>query len=300
MISVLMPVYNTAKFLQPALDSITKQTFTDFELVAIDDGSTDGSTEILRKHRDSRLRLICRPNKGLIATRNELLEAARGDLVAWMDSDDISLPDRLQRQVTHFDDGSLVCLGSSAQCVDPDGHDLDVERYPASHEEIVRDQQKGGAMRFPTTMMRRRTALAVGGFREPFKMGEDFDLFLRMSEIGRMANLPAIHYIYRKHIHSVSNTLGREWFRYRDTILALARERLTGLDRLQRGETIDLPVPKVNPRRLASDTLCEWSRQAQVLGSRSRAFRYAVAATRADPLSKAGWKAMARVALKPT
>jgi len=96
-VSVLMAVFNTKAYLREALESIRNQTFTDFELVVVDDGSTDGSDDVLRAFAldEPRMRLITRGNKGLIATRNELLRAAHGSLIAWMDSDDISTPDRL-------------------------------------------------------------------------------------------------------------------------------------------------------------------------------------------------------------
>src|SRR5882672_4931888 len=129
-VSVLMPVFNTARYLSDALASISAQTFADFELVAVDDGSNDGSTRILELFaaREKRMRLVTRENRGLIATRNELLGAARGELLAWMDSDDVSLPHRLARQVDVFrNDPALVCLGSAAQCIDPDGNFLNIE-----------------------------------------------------------------------------------------------------------------------------------------------------------------------------
>ena len=222
-VSVLMPVFNTVRYLKDALDSIGNQTFGDFEFVVIDDGSVDGSTTILESFaaRDERVRLVTRENRGLIATRNELLEEARGEFVAWMDSDDISLPDRLASQLRGFaDDPALVCLGSAAQCIDPEGNFLNVERYPPAHPDILVDQQKGGAMRFPATMMLREAALRVGGFREPFKIGEDFDLLLRLSETGKMGNLPEVLYHYRQHLSSVCATLGPQWPAYRDHILS--------------------------------------------------------------------------------
>src|ERR1700678_2906770 len=129
-VSVLMPVFNTARYLDDALDSIGAQSFTDIEFIVVDDGSSDGSTRMLQLFaaREPRMKLVTRGNLGLIATRNELLGAARGDLVAWMDSDDISLPQRLALQINEFDkDPNLVCLGSAAQCIDPDGNFLNIQ-----------------------------------------------------------------------------------------------------------------------------------------------------------------------------
>lgn len=135
-----MAVYNTAPYLNAALASITSQTFQNFELVVLDDGSTDGSLEVLRAYLAvvPRMRLISRPNRGIIATRNELLESASAELVAWMDSDDISVPCRLALQVAAFDvDQALVCISGTVQCIDPNGNFLNVERYPLEHSSIL-------------------------------------------------------------------------------------------------------------------------------------------------------------------
>src|SRR3954471_23492750 len=97
LVSVLMPVYNTAPWLAQALRSISGQTFSDFELVVIDDGSTDGSLEVLRGHaaHEVRMRVVSRGNRGIVHTRNELLALATGRFIAWADSDDVLLPSRL-------------------------------------------------------------------------------------------------------------------------------------------------------------------------------------------------------------
>jgi len=294
-----MPVFNTAKYLQQALDSVSCQTHVDFELVVIDDGSTDGSVALLKSHanRESRMRLVLRENRGLIATRNELLRAARGGLVAWMDSDDISLPDRLALQLAAFaEDPMLVCLGAAAQCIDPDGEYLNVEHYSLLHQEILLDQENGGAMRFPTTMMRRDIALQVGGFREPFKIGEDFDLLLRLSEVGQMANLAETLYLYRQHIASVCATLGPQWATYRDHILELARERRTfGKDKLQNGGEIAVASPqRIDKRRFESAIYSQWARSALINENMPLAWRYSFAGLRARPTSLAAWRTAAR------
>jgi len=295
-----MPVFNTARYLPDALSSIASQTFRDFEFIVIDDGSSDGSMEILRQFAmiEPRMRMTTRSNRGVIATRNELLSAARGELVAWMDSDDISLPHRLQRQIEVFrGNPSIVCLGSAAQCIDPEGNFLNVERYPPRHAEILMEQEKGGAMRFPTTVMRRDTALHVGGFREPFRIGEDFDLLLRISELGTMANLTEILYCYRQHVSSVCARLGSQWPIYRDQILQLARERHDGgKDRLQNGESLEIAGAVIDDRRQVEwRVYLDWAGHAYGRGNASLAWKYACAALARRPASATAWKLMARI-----
>lgn len=299
-VSVLMAAFNTANYLQQALASISSQSFADFELVVVDDGSTDGSTQILQTYAaiEPRMRLIARENRGLIATRNELLQAASGELVAWMDSDDISTPNRLAMQLARFDaEPDLVCLGGFAHCIDPDGEHLDVERYPLVHQDILVDQQMGGAMRFATTMMRRDIAIRVGGFREPFRMGEDFDLLLRLSETGNMANLPATIYFYRQHLSSVCATLGPRWVVYRDAILGLAQERKTkGSDKLQRGEKLEIAVTAVtNTKSFEARTYMRWANAALKNNNTSLAWKYTMASLTKQPMSREGWKTVARI-----
>lgn len=306
-VSVLMAVFNTVEYLQEALSSISNQSFRDFEIVVIDDGSDDGSSEILKSFasKEPRMRLTLRKNIGIVATRNELLASARGDLVAWMDSDDVSALNRLAFQVNKFDDDPLlVCLGAAAQCIDPEGHPLNVERYPLDHSEIVIEQRNGGAMRFPTTMMRREAALKVDGFREPFRIGEDFDFLLRLSELGKMANLPDTLYFYRQHLYSVCATLGSRWAAYRDQILELARERREyGRDRLQKGGTISIDAQDSGiTQRFVARTYAQWARYSLQNGNRRLAWKYSRLAIYARPAALGAWKILIRVMLnlKPT
>ena len=302
-VSVLMPVFNTARYVGRALSSIGTQSFEDIEFIVIDDGSNDGSSMVLERYaaQDSRVRLISRGNRGLIATRNELLQAARGDLIAWMDSDDESLPNRLALQVAAFDkDPHLVCLGSAAQCIDPDGNFLNVELYPLTHQQILTDQLNGGAMRFPTTMMRREFALRVGAFREPFKMGEDFDLLLRLSEVGKMENLPDTLYLYRQHVSSVCATLGSLWPNYRDQILELARQRQqNGRDLLQDGGSLSIPIPDhMDPKQQEWRAYLSWAGHTLAKDNFQLSWKYARAAIVRRPLSPPAWKLTLRILLR--
>jgi glycosyltransferase involved in cell wall biosynthesis len=302
-VSVLMPVFNTGKYIREAVLSIVNQTFSDWELIILDDGSTDGSTTQLESlsSQDSRIRIRKRENLGLIATRNELLGAARGEFIAWMDSDDVSLPERLRMQVLALDaDSALTCVGTAVQCVDPEGHPLNIERYPEDHLEIEAEQSQGGAQRFATTMIRRAEALATGGFREPLKIGEDFDFLLRVGEIGKLGNLTKVLYIYRQHVKSVCAAMGPQWPTYRDFILNLARERSEGRkDSLQTGS---LPViERITKRQrvvFESQTYLLWSKYSTENGNKLLGLRYAIAAILRNPLSLLVWRRALKLGLK--
>jgi glycosyltransferase involved in cell wall biosynthesis len=298
-----MPVYDRAAFVERACQSVLAQTFRDFELIILDDGSRDDSPRRLEAlaRTDPRVRLSRRENRGLIASRNELLSLARAPLVAWMDSDDISLPQRLALQVARLEaDPAMVCLGSAVLEIDTDDDPIRRHGYPSDHDAIRAGLLEGDAMRFPTTMMRRRAAIDVGGFREPFKVGEDLDLFLRLMEVGTLANLPEILLHYRQHPESTSVLLATGWVTYRDTILALAQERrLTGSDRLQRGE----PVTLVFPPKKSGVPVAAWSNHRQwaeeALAGRflPTARKHALKALRLAPRKLESWKTGARVVL---
>ena len=122
-VSVALPVHNCERYVAEAIESILAQTFTDFEFLIVDDGSTDGTLPILNRFaaRDSRIRVISRPNTGIVGALNEMLGLARADLVARMDADDVALPVRFERQVRYLDEHpECVMVGSRVTIID--GH----------------------------------------------------------------------------------------------------------------------------------------------------------------------------------
>jgi glycosyltransferase involved in cell wall biosynthesis len=299
-VSVLMPVYNTGRYIDEACESVLSQSLRDLELLLLDDGSTDDSAARARRlaERDPRVRLFARENRGVIAARNELLSLASAPLVAWMDSDDRALPGRLGRQAARFDaEPDLVCVGGAVMEIDPDGEPLAKVVYPADDAGIRAALPEGTAMRFPSTMMRRDAVVAAGGFREPFKVGEDFDVALRLSERGRLANLPDVILEYRLHPSNTSHLLSSRWPVYRDAILDLARERRErGSDRLQRGETLNLSFPPEPPLDVREGHL-NWARKALGAGFPRAARKHALMNLLNAPHKMTSWRLGARVAM---
>ena len=302
LVSVLMPVFNTVAYVGDAIESIRQQSFGDFELIVLNDGSTDGSTEVLRSFagQDARIRLIEQPNRGLIASRNRLLDEARGEFIAWMDSDDLSHGERLERQVRAFAaDVNLACVGTNVRLIDPEGLPLGTEEYPQLDEQIRADQGLGTGFRFASTMQRRAAALAAGSFRG-FPLGEDLDFLLRVAEHGGLSNVPEVLYVYRQHLLSTCTALGKNWPAYRAAILGLAEERRSlGTDKLQRGEPIELPaIASGEVRNFIPLVLLDWANRAVTVGDRPRAYRYTVRAIRSAPLQEAGWRQLAKLMLR--
>lgn len=207
-ISVLMPVFNGGKHLATAISSILGQTFQDFELLLLDDGSTDESLRILREFEalDSRVRVTARENKGLIVTLNELVSQARGAYMARMDADDVAFPDRFSRQLCFLEENlDVVCVGGHFEIIDEAGRYLTTLKQPRSNLEI-QDLMLAGhvAINHPTVMVRSVSMRAVGGYDVRYCAAEDYDLWLRMGEIGELANLSAVLLKYRVHENSVS------------------------------------------------------------------------------------------------
>ena len=217
LISVIMPVYNAGQYLVEAVESILGQELTDFEFIIINDGSTDDSSGILGNfaERDPRLLVVNRPNGGYSSALNEALERTRGRFIARMDADDISLPARFSRQVEFLQrNREHVAVGTKAIVVDREGDPVTFRDCPIDHDTIDGDHMKGfgGQIVHPSVMIRREAMEAVGGYRTEFEPAEDLDLFLRLAEIGRLANLSEFLLKYRLHDKNTSVTRVREQF----------------------------------------------------------------------------------------
>jgi len=228
LVSVIMPVYNGERYLAGAVESILDQTLKDLELLAIDDGSKDRSPAILTSYaqRDGRLKVLSRPHEGLVSSLNAGLADAQSKYIARMDADDISVVNRLERQVAYLDERSeCVALGCSILEIDPDGDPLGVVRNPLLHEEIEKELLVGcgGALPHPGVMFRRSALETVGEYRG--MLAEDLDLYLRLGEVGRLANLDEVLLHYRLHMLSINTTRKREMHEAAIRTIANAYER---------------------------------------------------------------------------
>ncbi|TCM17367.1 glycosyl transferase family 2 [Novosphingobium sp. PhB165] len=210
-ISVAMSVYNSERYLADAIESVLVQSFGDFEFLIIDDGSHDRTPAIIREYasRDSRIRPVIRENRGLIASLNEMLEAARAPLVARMDADDICRPDRFEKQIAflagHPDYG---VVGSWSEDIGEHGEQLTRggEDHPLTHDDILAAIETGGQLIcHPAAMFRRDIVLAVGGYHAAFRHCEDLDLWLRLASVTRMGNIPERLVRYRRYPGQVSS-----------------------------------------------------------------------------------------------
>lgn len=209
-ISVLMPVYNAERYVAGAVESILKQTFTDFEFIIINDGSTDRSLEILQRYaqQDNRIRLISRENHGLVKTLNEGLALAKAPLIARMDADDVAYPNRFAVQKDFLDKNpDCVCVGGRVRVIDEKGRFLIVADTKFGHDQVELSALQGiTPICHPTALIKKASLEAVGNYHECDYPAEDLALFLNLSEQGKLDNVNEIILNYRIHNHSISTT----------------------------------------------------------------------------------------------
>ena len=212
-VSVVMPVFNGERFIAEAIESVLASRFADLELlVLIDGGTTDGSAAVASRAAagDPRVRLIDHPHVVPSVARNIGLKEARGELIANLDSDDAMFPDRLSRQVAYLDSHpECLAVGSRVLVVNTEGLPQRVLIREFAHEDIDRAHLEGGggAMGNPAATFRRQAALAIGGYSaDVLTSGEDHDFWLRLAEVGRLANMPDVLTRYR--IHDTNASIG--------------------------------------------------------------------------------------------
>jgi len=229
LVTVLMPAYNARRHVRQAVESVLTQTMGDFELLVYDDASTDGTREILRDiaRRDERVRLVEAEKSGYSKLLARGVEEARGTYIARMDADDVCLPRRLELQVARLEaEPDLVAIGGEVLRTDGQGWAIKLWNVPLEHEEIDRLHISGrpGRLVHPATTFRTEVLREVGD-RPEFEPAEDYDLYLRLAEVGRLANVPDVVLRYRWHLDNVSVTRHAEQWRAVVRAMEAARQR---------------------------------------------------------------------------
>lgn len=202
LVSVVMSVYNGEKYLREAIDSILNQTFTDFEFIIINDGSTDNTLKIIKGYKDPRIVLISRKNKGLVASLNEGIEKAQGKYIARMDADDISHKERLQKQVELMAKGSSVIIcGTFAARIDFEERKIGELVFPYFFPDVQRRLAIDNSLVHGSVLMKR--LVAQKKYSEKIGPVEDYDLWLRALG-GDMVIIPEFLYCYRDNPDGIS------------------------------------------------------------------------------------------------
>jgi Glycosyl transferase family 2 len=206
-VSVVMSVFNGQAFLTEAVESILAQTFSHFEFIIIDDGSTDSTPALLAQYakRDDRVRVFPQKNIGRAESLNRGIGLSGSTYIARMDGDDIALPKRLEEQV-HFLERhpDVGLLGGAYEMFGTNGRVLRTVRLPLEDSEIRAAMLRDNPICHPAVMMRKDVVLASGGYRKALLDADDYDLWLRMAERTRLANLDEVVLRYRIHANQVS------------------------------------------------------------------------------------------------
>lgn len=214
-ITVLMSCFNEERWLSESIESILNQTFQDFEFIIIDDGSTDQTLKIAESFadKDSRIRIISKENSGLADSLNRGIAKAKGEWIARMDADDISEKTRLQEQYDAvLKDPEIVFLGTGLIQIHENGEEIAGHTYPSGHDQLV--QNLLNFHKFPphsSAFIKTEALKSVGGYRSRMKRAQDKDLWLRISETGRLSCLQNRLVKIRQHPSQVSNKDQGKW-----------------------------------------------------------------------------------------
>ncbi|SDK81106.1 Glycosyl transferase family 2 [Pedobacter sp. ok626] len=211
LVSVLMPVYNAEKFLHDAIESILAQTFTNFEFIIINDGSTDRSELIIQSNHDDRIKYHPNAgNLGIVATLNKGLALAQGKYIARMDADDISLPERLALQFHFMEANPLFAVcGAQAINIDEKGNHIGIIKVPETDEEIKVQLLFNNVFIHPLTFFRTET-IKQYGYSQNYQYAEDYYLLTQIAEKHKLANLNETLLLYRTQENNITSTRVRQ------------------------------------------------------------------------------------------
>ena len=241
-----MTCYNAASTVEESVRSILAQTFANFELVLVDNCSTDDSMSIVRKIGDSRIRIVALDkNHGRTPALNIALNNARGEYIAILDADDISDPERLQMQSDYLDNNSkVVAVGSWYRNIDASGNLINEVKTPTSHSEIIRWLAFENPIVNSSAMFRSESARSIGGYNPKYLYSQDFALWLALSKIGEFATLPSFLTDIRRVSSSLSMTSINSLILAKDGYELYTQAQnlpgLTLLDKLKSRRTIGL------------------------------------------------------------
>lgn len=246
-VSVVLPVYNGGKYLANAIGSIVDQSFEDWELICVNDGSTDQSSLVLDwfARMDARIQVVHQENRGIVGALNRGCELAQSDLICRMDADDLAMPNRMEHQVDFMQKNSNhVAVGGAILSIDSDSEPLALQVNALDHETIVqRLLRRETGLFHPTTMIRTVAFRKVGGYRLKYQWIEDHDLWLRLSQVGTLANTSELVLCYRQHAASVCwQRLNRQ----RELMTELIREAHSLRNLLSTGNELTTPPLRSN------------------------------------------------------
>jgi len=300
-VSVLLPVYHGERYIVASIESILKQSYSDFELIVINDGSTDRTGSLLRGISDPRIVLVEQENQGLTRTLNNALKVIKGEYIARQDADDLSHPDRFSRQVEFLNSHPEVGLvGSVCLCMDEDGEIIG-QTPPLTDIKKLKNilMKRGNPLVHGSVMFRRECIGKVGGYRIEMDRAEDYDLWLRISEYYEIAKLKEPLYLWRWSQSGISLTKMEYLEKKAELARKLSEERRKeGRDSLQAGlqeeffrqqMREDLPASKQSERKRQAYYFYRLGHAAYYGGMYPKARKNLFHALNLNPLDTRAW-----------
>lgn len=214
MISVVMPAYNAEKYIGEAIESILNQTYTNFEFIIINDGSTDRTKEIIKSYNDSRIvYLENEKNSGIVVTLNKGLDYANGDYIARMDADDIALPERFMKQINYMEKNKDVGVLGTGIIIFGEGIDEKLYPFASNYKQAKADLFFNSSLAHPTVMIR-KTVLTEYKlvYEEEYNGLEDFVLWWRIAQVAKVNSLKEPLLYYRKHVSQITKTRSEQFY----------------------------------------------------------------------------------------
>ncbi len=305
-VSILMPMRNAERFVEAALLSILAQGPSNFEILVIDDGSTDRSPAIVKKMGEASVRMIDGPKAGISACMNAGLTAARGPLIARCDADDLYPAGRLAFQLAWLKDhADFAGVCGAFDTITPAGKQAAQLKFSQRAEEVTQELLAGIARTHLCTYLIRASALKeIGGFRRWFTTAEDIDLQFRLAEVGRIHFDPTIAYHYRLHDQSITHQQAasqRAFFESCARSFLLDRQA-TGQDALARGLPPPVPPDDDAPRQSSSEHLQKillgsaWGYHGK--GEKCRALTTGLRACFHRPSNFSAWKSLLALGIR--
>ena len=218
LISVLLCVFNGERYLKESIESIINQTFKDWEMIAIDDGSNDRTLEILKTYalKDTRVKVYTQENIGLTKSLNKAINISNGKYLARQDADDISILNRFELQINEFEqDNKIALVTGGVEVVNIQGRHLVITNPPATYEEIKKTIFKlHNPFTHGSLMIKKSSLRRIGGYCEDFISSQDFDMIIRLSKSGKYKIIDDVIYKLRKHPESVTVKRWKNRFKY--------------------------------------------------------------------------------------
>ena len=210
-ISLLLPVYNSEKTLRKCITTILSSSYSNFELVIINDGSTDSTKDIIESFKEDRINYHEKSNSGLIDSLNFGVKNCSSEIIMRIDSDDYINPKKIELQLKELQSSNSVLIGTNAYIVNEDDKIISDTNLPLKHSEIVKSMIKiRPSIIHPSIMVYKEILDRVNYFDEKYHHAEDYDIFLRISRLGNISNIPKKLMYLRKSVNNISHKNANE------------------------------------------------------------------------------------------